>query len=85
MRSPTRTTIRSRSRKMSIEWHREGLLNMKASLAREFDAMERQRVRYSSLRDSVALRERQIALAEKRGLTEFDSERLLVKRSARIS
>ena len=71
-----------KSRKMSIEWHREGLLNMKASLAREFGALERQLIRCSSLRDSVELREKQIAEAEKRGLTEFDSERLLVKRSS---
>ena len=69
-----------KSRKMSIEWHRECLQALCASLTREVEALERQRVRCSSLSDSVELRERQIAEAEKRGLTEFDSERLLVAR-----
>lgn len=68
--------------KKPITWHRECLANAERSLAEREASLAREAVSVERDRASLAFRRRQIEEAETRGLAEFDSERLLVKRSA---
>lgn len=71
--------------KKPLEWHRECLRNQEAYLVREREALESQRLIVHRLQNSVNLAKRQLAEADKRGLSEYDAARLLVKRGYAIA
>ena len=68
----------------SIDWHADCLANMRHSLADAEGGLERAQQRVDRLRADVALYERQIAEAKRRGLEQFDSDRLLKNRATII-
>ncbi len=65
---------------MPIEWHKECSKNEKASLARDERDLARLQEQIAKLRGEIDFHDQQIIEAEKRGMTEFDCDRLLVKR-----
>jgi hypothetical protein len=68
--------------KKPIAWHEECLGNMRNTLSRERITLDAIRSRIVELSDRVALLERQIAEAKRRGMDEFDADRLLRKRAS---
>jgi hypothetical protein len=70
--------------KQSISWHRKCANNTRRSL----EAAEKQLVyaqeNVTRLRANADLYDRQIAEAERRGLSEFDDERLLITRQRKL-
>lgn len=71
--------------KRPLSWHRECLQNQRANLAREEEQHERRATELERRRRDVAFSEAQIAEAEARGLTEFDSERFLKPRATKLN
>jgi hypothetical protein len=68
--------------KKPIAWHEVCLINMKNTLSRERITLDVHRLRIAELSDRVAFAERQIAEAKRRGMDEFDADRLLRKRAS---
>ena len=68
--------------KRPIAWHEECLVNMRASLAQEETRLARLNAEAARSRDHIATLAAQIDEAKRRGLTEFDAERLLKRRRA---
>jgi hypothetical protein len=68
--------------KQPISWHRECASNARRTLEREELYLASAMGRIARLREQTDFYDRQIAEAERRGMSEFDSERLLVKRQA---
>jgi len=66
--------------KRPLSWHKQNLLNMRYSLHAAEARVELASKDRDKIRQSLALAEEQIALAETRGLTEYDNERLGIKR-----
>lgn len=66
--------------KFSIEWHRNCLKNGKTSNQIDYEWAMRKLVRSEARAKELAFYEKQIEEAERRGMREFDSEKLLVKR-----
>ncbi|HEV2098519.1 MAG TPA: hypothetical protein VGR45_06280 [Stellaceae bacterium] len=66
---------------MPVEWHRERLKNAQDSLRRYDAELARERERIDRLRALTDFLLRQITEAERRGKTEFDADRYLVKRA----
>lgn len=69
--------------KNTLEWHREGLANAESSLAYEERRLAETQRSVERMRERVAFRKAQITEAERRGMTDFDADRLLVKRVSR--
>lgn len=70
--------------KKPIAWHRECLQNATDTLARAEAALAEQQVSVSRIKTSVELSIRQLAEAERLGITEFDPDTFLVPRKPRI-
>ena len=66
--------------KMPIKWHKENLNNRMAYNQRERKRLEEGLAKIQEDEDSARLYAEQIAEAERRGLTEFDRDRLSVKK-----
>jgi hypothetical protein len=65
--------------KRPISWHRECASNARRTLEREELYLASATGRIAKLREEADFYDRQIAEAERRGMSEFDSERLLVR------
>jgi hypothetical protein len=63
--------------KRSLEWHRQCLVNLRATLEDRKSALARMTADVERLRGEVALLDRQIQVAEERGMDAFDPNRLL--------
>jgi hypothetical protein len=68
--------------KRPISWHRECASNARRTLEREELYLASFHERVAKLREEAAFYDRQIAEAERCGMSEFDSDRLLVRRGA---
>jgi hypothetical protein len=66
--------------KKSIEQHEECLRNFSASRDRYVKERDRLNLEIIKMTDEIIFRLKQIDEAKKRGLIEFDGDRLLVKR-----
>ena len=67
--------------KKPISWYEHSLKNSEAHASEKLEAIKRALVEASRLIDGNAFLRAQIAEAKRRGLTEFDRDRLLVKRT----
>lgn len=67
--------------KRSVSWHEECLENMRRSLADAAAGLRIARDRWQRLFDQVEFAQSQIVEAKRRGMTEFDSDRLFKKRA----
>lgn len=67
--------------KRPVSWHESCLVNSEASIDRDLEIIKRQQERVSRDIEYCAKLRAQIAEAKRRGMTEFDGDRLLVKRS----
>ena len=65
--------------KMTIEWHKKCLANMKASLAQEEAVVERIRARLDRTVSTVDFYASQITQAENKRKNGFDSEKFMRK------
>ena len=65
-----------------IEWHKECLLNWRAAIAEQQRAIDQKTAAIERSQTDAAFLERQIAHAEGKGMSAFDSERLLVRKKA---
>ena len=63
--------------KMSIEWHEEGLKNMREHLDREREALNRYIDAVKKTEKAIFILETQITGAKKKGKDGFDSERFM--------
>ena len=70
-------------RKFPIAWHEECLVNSKANLASLEAQLTRMSDAVAMAKNRVGFLTAQIEEAKRRGLTEFDSERLLVRREGK--
>jgi len=68
---------------MPVKWHEQCLSCSEETYARELDALKIAAQRLKRFRLENDLHRRQIEEAKRRGLEEFDSDRLLVKRKAK--
>ena len=68
--------------KKPIAWYEENLANANRYLAELEATLARQAADVERHRASVAFRQHQIDEAKRRGLSDFDGERFLTKRSA---
>lgn len=66
--------------KMSVKWHEDCLRNNRRHIEREKENLLRQIKMYRDSRDLLRFKEQQLAEAKRRGVQEYDSERLCVKR-----
>lgn len=66
--------------KKSIEWHEEGLKNIKEYLEREIQILEQQKVKVMELTKSVEKRTKQIEFAKSKKMTEFDGDSKVFRR-----
>ena len=67
--------------KRPVSWHESCLVNMEASIERDLAIIKRQQERTSRDIESAAKLRAQIAESKRRGMTAFDGDRLLQKRS----
>lgn len=61
--------------KQSIEWHRDCLNNIQATLDREHEDLARKQKRVDRLEEDVEQYRRQIDRAQREGKADFDRER----------
>ena len=66
--------------KFPMEWHKDGLKNMQASLLRQLDVVRRENEYADRLRRDIISYDAQIIEAETRGVKEFDREKFGKKR-----
>lgn len=66
--------------KQPMDWHRDAIANWRRSLNADHKRLQDELSRLHRSQYELEFYERQIAEAEKRGMTDFDRERLLVKR-----
>lgn len=69
--------------KQKLEWHRRAIGVMVENLSREGAALQLAKARYGWLCQDLHFAERQLAEAERRGLTAYDPDKLLVPRGRR--
>ena len=67
----------------TIEWHREGLKNRKASLGRQRLILEKLQIEVDAQARSCNFLAAQINLAVKEGKSKFDAERYAINRLTR--
>jgi len=71
--------------KRPVEWHEQCLANQKDYLRRKREEVERLLGEIERVFNKAVFYERQISEAKRRKMNGFDSDRLLVKRSKRVT
>jgi len=67
--------------KRSVEWHEQCAANARKSIDSDVKKLESMQASIKRNEAQYSFRMEQIAEARRRGLTEFDADRLLVKRN----
>lgn len=71
--------------KMTVDWYKDCLRNMKFYLKQNEQKLQKAQDDYERTKESIETLTRQIEYAEKKGLTEFDSDRLLKPRNKKTT
>lgn len=71
--------------KFPLDWHRECLSNRRKSLARQQEQLDRLKAEVQKSVVETEFYANQIEEAERRGMTDFDKDRLLIKKPAPAS